>query len=64
MCNVLYIYNIEQCSFYLRYGINPIDVGIHNVTKRVWHKYVKNDKLQKVYELWLNRCTEYKENLQ
>ena len=51
----LYIYNIEQCSFYMRHNVNSVDCGIHPETLMVWHKFKKEDT-KEVYQLWLKVC--------
>ena len=51
----LYIYNIEQCSFYMQHECRPVDIGVNEKTKMVWCKFIKQDTLE-VYLLWLKRC--------
>lgn len=55
----LYIYNIEQCSFYMQHNVYSVDCGVHPRTKMIWHKFVKEDT-KDVYLLWLEQCKEKK----
>lgn len=52
--NYLYIYNIEQCAYYMKNGVYSIDCGINPKTHMVWHKFRKEDTLD-VYQRWLQR---------
>lgn len=61
MEDVLYIYNIDQCNFYIENGVKPIKCGVNDRTKKVWLKFVKEDT-KEVYLLWLKRCKDYKNN--
>lgn len=49
---VLYIYNLEQCNFYMEHGVKAIGCGVNKNTKRVWIKFLKKDTV-KAYEMWL-----------
>ena len=51
---VMYLYNMEQVNFYMSQGCNAIETGIHPTTKKVWHKFYK-DETEQAYELWMNR---------
>jgi len=51
---VMYLYNIEQVSFYISQGCKPINTGIHPQTKMVWNKFYK-DETEQAYNLWMNR---------
>lgn len=61
MEDVLYIYNLYQCSFYMTNGVYAIDCGKHPKTNKVWHKFRKEDT-KEVYLLWLEKCKEFNEN--
>lgn len=56
----LFIYNIEQCSFYMTHQVYSVDCGVHPETKMVWHKFRKEDT-KEVYVLWLEQCKKFKE---
>lgn len=59
MEKVLYIYNIEQCNFYMTNGVRPVECGINPRTKRTWLKFIK-EETKEVYLLWLEKCEKYK----
>lgn len=59
MEDVLYIYNIDQCNFYMANGVKPIEGGVNHRTKRMWLKFIK-EETKEVYLLWLEKCEEYK----
>lgn len=61
MEDVLYIYNIDQCDFYMANGVRPVGCGINKRTKRTWLKFIK-EETKDVYLLWLEKCEEYKRN--
>lgn len=61
MEDVLYIYNIDQCNFYMANGVRPVGCGINKRTKRIWLKFIK-EETKDVYLLWLEKCEEYKRN--
>lgn len=58
MEEVLYIYNLDQCDFYMKNGVSGIGCGIHPKTKRTWIKFRKEDT-KKVYVLWLEKCDNF-----
>mgnify|MGYP006998071939 CR=1 FL=1 len=51
---VIYIYNLEQCNFYMEQGVKAIGCGINKHTKKAWIKFLKKDTIV-AYEMWLGR---------
>lgn len=51
---VMYLYNIQQASFYMENGCKPVDTGINPNTKKIWYKFYK-DETTEAYNLWMNR---------
>ena len=51
--NYVYVYNLLQTQFYISRGKVVKDVGIHYVTKKMWHKFSRADTAD-TYQDWLN----------
>lgn len=51
---VMYIYNIDQCNFYIQQGCKSIGTGVNPNTNKVWQKFFK-DETTEAYNLWMNR---------
>jgi len=47
----VFVYNLLQTQFYVSRGKVVKDVGIHYVTKKMWHKFDRKDTAD-VYEIW------------
>jgi len=51
---VVYIYNPLQAAFYISKGINPLETGVHNKTKKTFFKFDYLDSSE-VYFEWCAR---------
>jgi len=60
--NIKYIYNPYQVKFYISNGVLPLDVNIHNKTKRTFWVF-DTQATEKVYSMWCNQCKDHKESL-
>jgi len=49
----VYVYNLLQTQLYISHGKVVKDVGIHYVTKKMWHKFSRADTAD-VYKIWLD----------
>ena len=55
--NVVYIYNVFQCNFYLSKGCRLLETGLHPSTKKTWYKFDYYDT-QNAYDEWCKRKNE------
>lgn len=49
-----YCYNLKQAEFIKRNGIKEEEFGISNVNNKAYFKFKRGEKLDKVFELWIN----------
>ena len=47
-----YIYNIDQANYFIEQGAKCLKVDVHRQTKKVFVKFLDNDRLQEIYDVW------------
>ena len=49
-----YIYNMQQASFYIQNGLEPIGCGIGD-KKEIYIKFKDSEELQYIFNQWIDR---------
>lgn len=56
--NVVYIYNVFQCNFYLSKGCKLLETGVHPSTKKTWYKFDYYDTYD-IYSEWCQNKSKF-----
>ncbi len=52
MDNYFYIYNLKQSEFFIKEGLEVLEIGVRN--GKVYHKFLRDEQAEKIFSKWCN----------
>lgn len=51
----MYIYNLQQALFFIQNKLIPTEISISKKTKKVYFKFIRDEKTEQVFSEWVER---------